>query len=236
MSIKQTRIFVPPPTPYNDQNWVETLVGSVIKPLVTENHCIMDWFWFSRYCDYNKDKNKNTDTGDCKICKIPNNFGINEDFQSIGENGWFRSLRFRYSVADQYCDDFETQARELINAQYCVISDFRPYNHINDLGGDRFVGEDRSDERCLERARLMEQYLCYVCKLFIHCLVGPDDGRYRLERSDHELNPNHSVFESIHHLFCNITNVSLRVQLPPIRIPEDWRGSEIILPPINMRF
>jgi hypothetical protein len=57
MSIRQTRIFVPPTPPYNDQNWVETLAGSVIKPLVTENHCIMDWFWFSRYCDYNKDKN-----------------------------------------------------------------------------------------------------------------------------------------------------------------------------------
>lgn len=142
----------------------------------------------------------------------------------------FRSLRFRYSVADQYCDDFETRARELISDQKCVISDFPPYNHIDDLGGDRFIGEERSDERRSERARLMEQYLFGVCKLFIHCLIGPDENRrYRLEECIHKENPNHSVFESIHHLFCSITDVPLRVLVSSDGIFTDWYKPENLI-------
>jgi hypothetical protein len=41
-------------------------------------------------------------------------------------------------------------------------------------------------------------------------LIGPDpnDGQYRIEQNSYfEQNPNGSSFESVHHVFCNITNV-----------------------------
>ena len=46
-------------------------------------------------------------------------------------------------------------------------------------------------------------------RLVIDALVGPDgQGRYRLETNDvQSQNPRGSTFQSLLHLFCNITNV-----------------------------
>ena len=140
---------------------------------------------------------------------IPNEFGIGEEGTRL-----FRSLRFRYQINNDQLEDFETLLRESIANHNCAISDFRDYPFIDDLGGDRFIGGEQSQQRRLERATLVVNYLCEVSKLFIHCLQGPDEiGRFQLERSDSDQNPHGSIFESVRHLFCNATGVPTTVLL-----------------------
>jgi hypothetical protein len=55
---------------------------------------------------------------------------------------------------------------------------------------------------------------CAISRLVIDALVGPDHlGRYRLERNDCNGNPQGSTFETLLHLFCNITNVPTEVEV-----------------------
>ena len=199
MTIRQTRIFVPPVTPFNDFFWPETLVGAILAPITT----VTEWFWFSRYC-LPKDK----DPGDCDVHSIPDEFGVNQFFQTIGALGYFRSMRFRYKVPDDQEESFEANLRERIVSNGCVISDFRPYIIMDDLGGDRFIVPDSSLHRRIERVDLMVNFLCDVCRLFIHALEGPDiDGKYHLETNKNQNNLGGTLFESGRHLFCNITGV-----------------------------
>ncbi len=212
MAIRQTRIFVPSLPPFDNFSWVETLIGSVIAPFVPQT----EWFWFSRYIA------PKTDGGDCNIELIPEEFGIT---QNPNENGTklFKSLRFRYQVNDDQLENFESHLREAIVNHNCAISDFRDYSHLDDLGGDRFIGGERTEQRRLERANLMVKYLCDVSQIFIHCLQGPDEsGRFQLESSNSDQNPHGSIFESVHHLFCNVTNVPLRILVSQNGFGTDW--------------
>lgn len=216
MSHRQTRIFVPADQPFNNGNWVETLVGSVIAPLVRNSDSLMG-FWFSRYVD------RRSDSGDCDIDLIPQEFGINDTYQPIGLQGFYRSLRFRYEVEDESLNQFEQLAGELIENNGCVISDFRDYPFIEDLGGDRFIGGERTDPRRQQRAQLIQDFFLSACMLFIHCLTGPDEhGQFQIEVSDNNQNRHGSIFESAHHLFCNITNVPLSILISEHGIGTDW--------------
>ena len=213
MAIRQTRIFVPPASPFNNPFWVETLVGSIVAPLTSQT----EWFWFSRYVA------PKTDSGDCNIDLIPDEFGIDQNGDSVGATGAFRSLRFRYQLSGEQIDAFETKLRELIVTHHCAISDFSAYSHLDDLAGDRFLGGEPTHQRRVERAELILKYLCDLGRIFIHCLHGPDDdGKFQLERSDSNQNPQGSIFEYVHHLFCNITNVPLRFLISKNGIGTDW--------------
>jgi hypothetical protein len=225
MAHRQTRIFVPPNPPFDDASWAETLVGSVINPLVGQPG-ILDRFWFSRYTA------PRNDSGDCDIGLIPEGFGIDNNYRSIGTHGLFRSLRFRYEMEDGALALFEQAAQEAIADSRCGISDFRDYPFLQDLGGDRFIGGDRTDLRRQERAHLIYRFLQSTCLVYIHCLVGPDEGgKYMLEICESDENPLGSIFESVHHLFCNITDVPLRILVSDRAVGTDWsapsiRGSE----------
>ncbi len=201
LSIRQTRIFVPPEPPFEDERWVEGLLGRVIAPLVQGEPC-PEWFWFSRYVQ----PPDGNDLGDCDISQIPEAFAF--------EGNTSRSLRLRYAVSAADREVFERKAQGLIAASGCKISDCREYLWIADLGGPRFLGEDRRAARCRTRADLMAKSLWALCQLMLDSLQGPnEDGRYRLETGDPKHNPHGSSFESIHHLFCNITDVPTVVEL-----------------------
>lgn len=66
MANRQTRIFVPSTEPLKD--WVETLIGKVLRPLAEEHAGAMEWFWFSR-CGTNA-----YESGDCTIELIPGEY------------------------------------------------------------------------------------------------------------------------------------------------------------------
>ena len=216
MATRQTRIFVPPIPLFNHNFWVETLVGCIVAPLI-KNFPALEWFWFSRYVS------NQTDSGDCDINAIPSYFGTDRNFLSTVPDGRFRSLRFRYSVNEKELGTFENQAGELIKKYGCAISDFRDYDYVKELGGERFLAGEPAAPRQKERADLIVLNFHALSKLYIHTLSGPDqDGRYRTELSDSDQNPRQSIFESVHHFFCNITDVPTRVLVSGPSIGTDW--------------
>jgi hypothetical protein len=190
----ETRIFVPWTIPF-DALWAETLLGSVVRPLVADPSPL-EWFWFSRYV---ADRGPGADVGSCEIDTIPSVY--------FNPQGYHRSLRLRYALPTDESQTFEKRARELIAAANAAVSDFRPWNMLGDLGGDRFVGEPRSPDRRERRARLIVDFLHSVSTLTLDCLVETDGGRWTFEANDDRNSPNGSSFESPLHLFCNMTDV-----------------------------
>jgi hypothetical protein len=81
------------------------------------------------------------------------------------------------------------------------------------LGGTRFLSPDASNQLQLERAQLTFNFLHSLSALYLASLVGPDaSGRFRQERNTERNNPHGSIFETLHHLFCNVTDVVTEVE------------------------
>ncbi|MFA7269115.1 MAG: hypothetical protein WC073_07215 [Sterolibacterium sp.] len=232
MGVRQTRVFVPSNEP--DHGWAETLIGKVFRPLTARFSDQLEWFWFSRYGPLTDD------TGDCDITRIP------EEYKQPIHPGAaisHRSMRFRFSIADDRQEAMEQWALQTIMEQGYYVSDFRPYDFVSDTGSNRFLGtENRQPGRAIQRARLVTQFYAASSRLVIDALVGPDeDGRYRLETNDDFQNPGGSTFQSIHHLYCNITGTPTEVYVfqkagldiigfgtfinPPTAPPGGWDGS-----------
>lgn len=233
MSVRQTRVFVQSNEPPED--WAETIIGRVFRPLITEFRESLQWFWFSRYGA------PADDSGDCNIAQIPANY--KQPLQPGGD-GFHRSMRFRFSIDDERQEAFEQRGQELINAGGYCISDFRPYDYVADTGNHRFLGtENRHAGRSEQRAVLVTHFFSDISRLVIDALVGPNDqNRYQLESNDDQLqNQRGSTFQSLLHLFCNITNVPTDVHVfhktalsiigfgtfiypPPENPPGGWDG------------
>lgn len=232
MGIRQTRVFVASSEP--DDGWAETLVGRVFRLLTVRFSDQLNWFWFSRYGPLTED------SGDCDMAKIPETYKV---LAHPGAAISHRSMRFRYSIADDRQEEFEQAALQIIIEQGYVVSDFRPYDFVADTGSNRFLGnENRRVDGAARRAQLVTQFYMACCRLVIDALVGPDkEGRYRLESNDDFQNPGRSSFQSIHHLYCNITNTPTDVYVfqkagldiigfgtfmnPPTAPPGGWDGS-----------
>lgn len=119
----QTRIFVRADEPADD--WAETLIGRVVRPLTDEFQDSLDWFWFSRYAT-------RKDVSDCDFDAIPVAYVDN----------LHRSLRFRFSIRGDRRSDFEQFGNQLISDHGYWMSDFRDYHAVEDTGGDRFLGDE----------------------------------------------------------------------------------------------
>ncbi|SDI13992.1 hypothetical protein [Propionivibrio dicarboxylicus] len=203
MAIRQTRIFVPGTEP--EEDWAETLLGRVLRPLTEDFAGVLEWFWFSRY------GSPIDESGDCDIDVIA------EDFKRPKQEGRaaiHRSLRFRYALADADRAAFEQRAHRLIARHGYAVSDFRDYDVVLDTAGDRFLGvENRQASRRERRAQRVTQFYMATSRLVLDALVGPDEnGRFRCERNDDlAQNPTGSSFQSLHHVFCNITKVPTEV-------------------------
>ena len=139
---RQTRIFAPLVSPFDNSQWAETLIGQIIAPVVLEG-LRPDWFWFSRY-----DCSSEEDSGDCDINHIPNEF-------MRPQNRHFRSVRFRYFIPEDSRQAFEDRCLPYIQNAGCAISNFCDYDFFGDLGGPRHLGGERTEPRQQCRARLV---------------------------------------------------------------------------------
>jgi len=221
---RQTRIFAPLAVPF-DSCWAETIVGAIIAPAISQEQNL-EWFWFSRY-----DCTALADAGDCDIRDIPQGF-LNP------QNQFYRSIRFRYSITEEARQSFENRIQSQIANHGCWISDFLDYPFLEDLGGDRHIGGERTHDRRQHRAQLVGKLYQAISELVIDALVGPDkEGRYQAENNDDSLNnPLGSTFESLHHLFCNITDVPTRVLISQMGVGTDWSGIQNVLQQVRVRF
>lgn len=220
----QIRIFAPLAVPFDTPLWAEAVIGGIIAPLVRDE-LSPRWFWFSRY-----DCSPEMDSGDCDISKIPTDF-------MVPSNRHFRSVRFRYSVPEEARQAFEDRCLFFIRNVGCAISHFLPYDFLGDLGGARHLGGERTEPRQQCRARLVAEVYQAISRVVIDALVGPDlQGRYQVEQNDSPENPLGCSFESIHHLFCNITNVPLRVLISKMGVGTDWSGLQNVVQEVRVRF
>lgn len=218
ISTKQTRIFVPSTEP---SDWADTLIGRVIRQLAVEFEKDLRWYWFSRYgVLITTPVSPQEDRGDCDFDKIP--VECKKPLNS-GSVPMHRSVRFRFKIRKGSLPAFEKRLRDLLAKYRYAISDVRPYHHFAEMGGERFLAKESSVD-LKARANQVVEVLHAVSKLTINCLIGPDaSDRYRSEVNGHQENPNQSTFESVHHLFGNITNVPLSVLLKPLPLGIDVR-------------
>ncbi|MFH2119957.1 MAG: hypothetical protein ABIJ25_06115 [Pseudomonadota bacterium] len=220
--IRQTRIFIPLNTPFDQGNWAETVFGRIIRPTV-KGGTALNWYWFSRYnCP------ATMDSDDCDITKIPDSF-------MVPNNKHYRSIRFRYSIPDSECASFEEHCQSEIDQNNCRVSDFRKYDVVGDLGSDRHIGGERSSERRRRRADVIARLYWMVSQLALDSLAEPDaQGRFSFEHNDsHPLN---SSFEAPHHVFCNITDVPLRVLISQTAIGTDYAPPHNPVQAVQVRF
>lgn len=209
MAVRQTRIYVPNNPPFDGNLWAETLMARVITPLV-QHATGLKWFWFIRY------RSPNPEFADSDGSKIP---------QDYFDDNPCRSIRFRFEIEDALRVQFEAQGDGLIQNEGCWNADWRAYDALGELGGHRFCGDIPENKPSQERADLLCGLLCSLSKVVLHSIVAADSGgRFRAETNHHNENPNHSTFDSLHHLFCNITAVPLYVQLfgPQPFVRTDW--------------
>ncbi len=79
---------------------------------------------------------------------------------------------------------------------------------VKDLGWERFCPQDFTDTQKQARAELILTLMHATCQLVLSCLRGTPGDYWGIEpNSQKGLNPEGSVFESLHHLFCNSTRV-----------------------------
>lgn len=127
--------------------------------------------------------------------------------------GGRRHILFRFSTEkyDEVKKDLATAAATFKDTGYKEGD----YDYLNDLGhgeNDRFLGNAR-DRDPAKRAEVVYDFLTAGARLYLSCLVKETDGHWRLEQ---EIRSGHNIetsLESIHHLFCNMTNVPTFVRL-----------------------
>lgn len=205
MQSLQTRIFVLPQEPH--ETFVETLVGRTIAPLCQVFSAALKWFWFTRYTQIIGQPGE--DRGDCDFDAIPPQYKLG----FVGNPPLHRSVRFRFGVIDDAAQEVVQSLGNLIAANGYAHSGVIEWNQLNDAGSGRFLAtENTTPARQVQRAALVTEYYYSICRLFSDALVGPDENNcFRLETNSHEQNPNKSTFESLHHIFCNITEPPLDV-------------------------
>lgn len=202
VTVRQTRIFVPPAAPYDEDHWAETLLGSVVARLAEDP--VLEWWWFSRYV-----LPADADTGDCDFALLPRSI--------FWRGGMHRSLRFRYAIRARDREAFEEAARRTIDDAGALVTDFRDYDLVGDLGSRRFLGADAGETSPERRAAAVVGFLQATSRLAIDCLVGPDEhGRFRFESEGVE---GGSPFRVPLHLFWNMTLVPVRVTVAGEDLP-----------------
>lgn len=191
MGTRQTRIYAPHTAPYDNHLWAETMMARIIKPLSEREG--VKWVWATRYAF------QELDFSDSDGSKVPEGFF---------SKPLYRSLRFRYEVEQDHQEDFESFGSSLVQNERCWNADWRDFSES--LCCDRFLGIPRTEIRRIERRILVLNYLNSVTRLTLHSLVPADtEGRFKIEDNDHQENPSNSAFFSLHHLFCNTTEVLL---------------------------
>lgn len=197
---RQTRIFAPFNSAYPPEHWYENILGRIIKP-VTDKWGNLDWFWFSRYIH---------PLGIYEDCDVSQVVGI---YLDNNNNNITRSIRFRFSINDAYCGKFEKDFKSIIQNNDCLITDFRPWDKVGDVGSGRHIGGQITEERRHDRAERNTRLYHQISLLTLDVLEGPDaSNNYRMEENISVDIPNHqrkSSFSTPHHLFCNITQIPL---------------------------
>lgn len=207
-------IFVPSAQPM--ENWVEQILGTVVRPLNEEFNASIGWMWVTRYIQ-GSDHLPITIKEHFLAQPIPNHFLLSEPYS-------YRYIVFRLSVEGDKRQALHQMALQLTEAAGLYAVPWVDYDIVGDLGNDRFVHEGATEEERTLRAKLVANFIDATVRLMLNSLIE-ENGQWKLESNTHELNPDKSFFQSIHHLFCNLTNVPtfIHLQIRPSKYPMDLK-------------
>lgn len=193
-------IFVPSNEVFGG-NWVEQILGTTVKPLLNEFNDLIDWVWVTRY------------RGEYDPASPPMGLEVPEQYLL---NGFYRYVVFRLNSAPDSRDQIHDRAIQLSEDAGCLVNprQWNPYDFVGDLGSDRFIMSDATQGDKLARAKLVARFVDSVVRLYLDSIASDQAGKWALESNDvREQNPNGSLFESVHHLMCNFTDVPTSVLL-----------------------
>lgn len=171
-------------------NWYDTFLGTVVLPAVQTGK--LERFWFSHY----------------------------------GAFGQGHHVKFRFST-DSIADVQAVLDPLIAKFSFRLLEEHghtfpHPFNIIDDLshqnGGVLRLGNNQRVKDFRERGELLYSFLHSTALLVLHCLNATDqDGRWYREFNPDQGNHHYNdTLESIHHLFCNQSDVPTGVCVLPV--------------------
>lgn len=193
-------IFAPPTEPFG-VNWVEQILGEIVKPILNEYNDDISWLWMTRYAGPYTDENP------------PVGVSIPQEFHADNR---YRFIALRLHVNPDSRQLVLARTIELAQNTGCFPDPrgWIPYDPVEDVGGDRFIRNDANLLERTERARLIVNFVDITIRLMLHSLSRDESGLWKTEPNMIiEQNRKGSMFESIRHLFFNATGVPTTILL-----------------------
>ncbi len=213
-------VYAPSRVPYG-KNWVEQLLGGVIRPLLSDYDGSISWLWVTRYA------------GPYDEVKPPQGVPLPDDFRG---GGFYRYIVLRLHAAPEPRDAIHLAAIRLAQQAGCFIEPrgWFPYDPVEDLGGDRFIRNNAAPQDRNERARLVALFVDATVRLMLHSLSRDGNGNWTLEpNAIQDQNPQGSFFQSVHHLFCNATGVPTTVlaggEWTSLTLATRWMAEPVVI-------
>jgi hypothetical protein len=133
-------------------------------------------------------------------------------FTRYGDNGR-REIRLRLTT-DNFLALQPTIQNQIQAMGFTDLNDEQNQTLGGSLGNARFLSLDAPNQSVQDRGQLMLNLQHSIAALFVETLIGPDaNGYFRQETNTNINNPHGSVFETVHHLLCNTTNVVTEVEM-----------------------
>ena len=140
-------------------------------------------------------------------------------FSNYGSFARFRILTDKYAELEPHLIQLRDQLGLIDTGEEKELT------LVGDLGHERFLPAAQIAFNPEQRAARIVNFLHATCLLYLECLVETPQGYWRIEENPHPENPLKNTFQSIHHLFCNITQVPLELQLS---IRTNWMSQPVI--------
>lgn len=193
------------PSGQSHENWVEQILGSVIRPAYQEFGEQIQWMWVTRYIEPLEFARRDAIGEYCQKNPIPSNYVTHH-------NGtpYCRYAVFRLSVDSVSKSQIQQECLALAEKAGFWVVPWTKYDMVADLGSDRFIYPGAADLEREGRAFLVARFVDATVRLMLHSLVE-EGGQWKLELNTSDQNPAGSIFQSIHHLYCNTTGVPIDV-------------------------
>jgi hypothetical protein len=99
-------------------------------------------------------------------------------------------------------------------AGFTDVGDEQNVTVIGTFLNGRVLSPDAPNPSPDDRGQLLLNLNHAIAELFVATLIGPDaEGRFRQEKNTDINNPHGSIFETVHHLLCNTTDVVTEVEI-----------------------
>jgi hypothetical protein len=174
----------------------------VIKSIQAEFSEHLRWMWVTRYGESLESVLPVTTTDDSPEKEIP---------QEFIADGFTRRIIFRTACDETTMGTVQRRLLELTQ-ENSLHTRITPYDLVQDLGSDRFAAPYSDANARARRAELVMLFVDATVRLMLDALIV-ENGQWTLQKWEHRENRTGSFFDSIHHLFCNLTNLSLPIQL-----------------------